>query len=229
MGVTTTLAAASGAVAAMLCSLLTTRPLCKAYDVVAPLNGILAGLVSITAGCNHVSPEGSIGIGLVGGVVYSVSSVLLRKMRIDDPIDAFSVHGACGIWGVVAVGPFGLQEYICGDASSTCVTMAGQTAMQLVGVLCIIAWTGVTSTILFGLLKAANMLRASKEAEIRGRDLDHHMGYTGILRYEDELELTKIGLDVVASSEEHGMQIELSSMPQHMREEEQKKEAHSTV
>merc|ERR1712187_865948 len=197
MGVTTTLAAASGAVAAMLCSLLTTRPLCKAYDVVAPLNGILAGLVSITAGCNVVSPEGSIGIGLVGGVVYAVSSALLRKMRIDDPIDAFSVHGACGIWGVIAVGPFGIQEFICGDAASNCITMPGQTLMQIVGVLVIIAWTGITSTILFGLLNVYTLLRASQETELHGLDLDHHMGYTGVLRQKQEKESTTGELDVV--------------------------------
>merc|ERR1712187_306842 len=177
MGVTTTLAAASGAVAAMLCSLLTTRPLCKAYDVVAPLNGILAGLVSITAGCNVVSPEGSIGIGLVGGVVYAVSSALLRKMRIDDPIDAFSVHGACGIWGVIAVGPFGVNKYICGEAESNCITMAGQTGMQIVGVCFIILWTSVTSILLFGLLRVFKLLRASEDSEIHGLDQDHHMGY----------------------------------------------------
>merc|ERR1712139_107612 len=107
----------------------------KNYDVMAPLNGVLAGLVSITAGCNVVSPEGSLGIGLIGGIVYCLSSMLLRLMRIDDPIDAFSVHGACGIWGVIAVGPFGVKEYICSD-DSECVTIVGQTAMQLVGVLC---------------------------------------------------------------------------------------------
>merc|ERR1712032_804100 len=102
----------------------------------------------------------------------------------------------------------------------------GQTAMQVVGVLCIILWTTVTSTILFGLLKAGNLLRASHEAEIRGLDLDHHMGYTGILRYEQELELTNMGTyveDVVVTSEEHGMEVELATMPQHMRYEEQKK------
>ena len=84
----------------------------------APLNGILSALVSITAGCNVVSPEGSLVIGVIGGVVYSLSSVLLRKLRIDDPLDAFSVHGACGMWGVIAVGFFGVQKHICGEADS---------------------------------------------------------------------------------------------------------------
>merc|ERR1712151_1197651 len=139
--------------------------------------------------------EGSIGIGLIGGLVYSISSHLLKKMRIDDPLDAFSVHGACGIWGVIATGFFGVQEYICGDPASNCVNLAGQTAMQIVGVLCIILWTSVTSIMLFGLLRLGNLLRVSEDAEIRGRDQDHHLGYTGILRYEEELELTKLDIE----------------------------------
>merc|ERR1712151_365239 len=147
--------------------------------------------------------EGSIGIGLIGGLVYSISSHLLKKMRIDDPIDAFSVHGACGIWGVVATGFFGVQEYICGDPASTCVNLASQTAMQIVGVLCIILWTSVTSILLFGGLRLGNLLRVSEEAEIRGLDQDHHLGYTGILRYAEEVELTKLGSDMEDGSVSH--------------------------
>merc|ERR1712151_755873 len=189
--VTTTLAAAAGAIAAMIFSLLATKPACRSYDVIAPLNGVLAGLVSITAGCNVVSPGGSIGIGFIGGIVFSVSSVTLRILRIDDPLDAFSVHGACGIWGVVAVGFFGVREYICGSADSNCITIPGQTAMQIVGVLLIIAWTAVTSAIMFGLLRLGKVLRVDADSEILGLDLDHHLGYTGILRYEQEWKSTK--------------------------------------
>merc|ERR1712151_535067 len=188
--VTTTLAAASGAITVMIIQLLATRPVCKGYDVMAPLNGILSGLVSITAGCNAVTPEGSLGIGVIGGFVYSFSSFLLRRLRIDDPLDAFSVHGACGIWGVIAVGFFGVQEYICGEANSNCITMAGQTGMQIVGVCFIILWTSVTSILIFGLLKVFKLLRASEDSEIHGLDQDHHMGYTGVLRYLQEVEAT---------------------------------------
>lgn len=188
--VTTTLSAAAGAVTVMIIQLLTTRPVCKEYDVMAPLNGILSGLVSITAGCNVVSPEGSIGIGVIGGLVYSLSSIALQKLRIDDPLDAFSVHGACGIWGVIAVGFFGVQEYICGDPSSDCMTMAGQTGMQIVGTFFIILWTGTTSTLLFAALRLAKLLRVTEVSEVHGLDMDHHMGYTGILRYAQECEST---------------------------------------
>merc|ERR1711934_571179 len=194
--VTTTLAAAAAAITAMIFQLMTTKPAFTNYDVMAPLNGILAGLVSITAGCNAVSPIGSIGIGVIGGIVYSVSSVVLRILRIDDPLDAFSVHGACGIWGVVAVGFFGVREYICGAADSNCITIPGQTAMQIVGVLLIILWTSVTSAILFGMLRLAHMLRVSENTEIIGLDMDHHLGYTGILRYEEELKSTTGEMDI---------------------------------
>lgn len=196
VAVTTTLAAASGAVVSMIISMITTKPRCRNFDVMAPLNGILAGLVSITAGCNVTSPEGSVGIGLIGGGIYCLSSWLLKVMRIDDPIDAFSVHGACGIWGVLAVGIFGVKEYICGD-DSDCVTIGGQLAMQLVGVLCIIGWTAATSTALFAILRFTKLLRASGAAEIQGLDKAHHLGFTGVLRYEDEMKGTTDGLEEV--------------------------------
>merc|ERR1712151_504817 len=150
------------------------------YDVMAPLNGSLAGLVSITAGCNVVTPQGALGIGFIGGLVYSLSSFLLKQMRIDDPIDAFAVHGACGI---------------CGDPDSDCVDLGSQTAMQIVGVLCIILWTSFTSVLLFGGLRLCKLLRVSEEAEIRGLHQDHHMGYTGVLRYAEEIEATELDIE----------------------------------
>jgi len=194
--VTTTLAAAAAAITAMIFQLMTTKPAFTNYDVMAPLNGILAGLVSITAGCNVVSPIGSIGIGVIGAIVYSMSSGILKRLRIDDPLDAFSVHGACGIWGVVAVGFFGVREYVCGSADSNCITIPGQTAMQIVGVLLIILWTSVTSTVLFAILKLTRLLRSSEDSEVIGLDMDHHLGYTGILRYRQEKELTTGEMDI---------------------------------
>ena len=186
--VTTTLAAASGALMAMTFSLIANRRPCRNFDVIAPLNGVLAGLVSITAGCAVVTPEGSIGIGLVGGLVYSLSSWLMQILRIDDPLDAFSVHGSCGIWGVIATGFFYHQDYICPDTTVPCTVYRGsQTAMQIVGVLLIIVWTAATSAVMFGMLRLGGLLRVDEESEIRGLDFDHHMGYTGILRYDLEL------------------------------------------
>jgi len=205
--VTTTLAAAAGAISAMIYSMTATKPRCKQYDVMAPLNGILAGLVSITAGCAVVTPQGALGIGFLGGLLYSFSSWLLKTMRIDDPLDAFSVHGACGIWGVIATGFFGVRGYICADPTKECFTMAGQTSMQIVGVFFIILWTSATSAVLFGLLRIGNLLRVKRDVEIHGLDMDHHLGYTGILRYEQEMQSTVDGMEIEEGS------ISISNLP----------------
>merc|ERR1739845_102888 len=79
----------------------------KLLDVTGFCNGILAGLVSITAGCAFVKPWESAIIGFIGGFVYVTSSFLVKRAKIDDVVDAFSVHGACGLWGIVALGFFG--------------------------------------------------------------------------------------------------------------------------
>lgn len=76
------------------------------YDVQSLCNGLLGGLVSITGVCNDCDPWASFVIGLIGGLVYSGSCKLFKKLYVDDPIDASSVHGFCGIWGVLAVGIF---------------------------------------------------------------------------------------------------------------------------
>ena len=71
------------------------------------LNGILAGLVSITAGADSVSVWSSVNIGFIAGVIVVISVIVLDKIKIDDPVGAISVHGVCGVWGTVAVGLFG--------------------------------------------------------------------------------------------------------------------------
>jgi len=187
--VTTTLAAASGAITAMAFSMLTTHPVCQTFDVIAPLNGVLAGLVSITAGCAAVTPQGAVGIGLAGGIVFSVSSMILKALRIDDPLDAFSVHGACGTWGVIATGLFYHEKYVV--CTGCTVNRGAQIGMQIVGVIFIILWTSVTSIMMFGFLRLGGVLRVDDECELKGLDLDHHMGYTGLLRYKEEMALIR--------------------------------------
>ncbi|MBD3274279.1 MAG: ammonium transporter, partial [Candidatus Marinimicrobia bacterium] len=103
IAVNTTLAAAAGAVAAML----TAWFKFKKPDATLSLNGALAGLVGITAGCANVSPGSSIIIGLIAGFIVVYSIVLLdQKFKIDDPVGAVSVHGVCGAWGTLAAGLF---------------------------------------------------------------------------------------------------------------------------
>merc|ERR1712193_354149 len=78
----------------------------RKYDLSALCNGILGGLVSITAGCSNVESGSAVLIGIVGGFIYCASSALMQKLKVDDPVDAFSVHGACGIWGCIAAALF---------------------------------------------------------------------------------------------------------------------------
>merc|ERR1711939_667765 len=79
----------------------------KRLDVGGFCNGILAGLVAIIAGCAFVRPWEALVIGLIGGAVYQGASMLMQKLKIDDVVDAFAVHGATGFWGLVALGFFG--------------------------------------------------------------------------------------------------------------------------
>lgn len=190
--VTTTLSAASAAITVMICSLVSSN--CRTFDLMAPLNGVLAGLVSITAPCNVVSPEGAVGIGIIGGIVYFCGSKVVKLLRIDDPLDAFAVHGLCGAWGVLSVGPFAIVKYVCGSADSDCMDNGSQSLMQLVGCLLIMVWTVGTSLIAFMILRVTGQLRVTEEDEVRGMDALHHAGYTGILRLKEEMASTEAAI-----------------------------------
>merc|ERR1719456_1410180 len=107
VAVNTTLAAASGGVSAMFLRRFVLAP--KAWNVTYVCGGILGGLVSITAGCGNIHPRATILVGIIGGCVYCGASELLQKLKIDDPVEAFPVHGACGIWGVLAVPAFDIS------------------------------------------------------------------------------------------------------------------------
>ncbi len=151
----TTLAAAAGAVAAMIAALLFQS---KKPDLGMTLNGALAGLVGITANCDSVTNIVAIFIGLVAGILVVLGVLLLEKLKIDDTVGAWPVHGLCGIWGGLATGIFG-----------------GYALMpQIIGAVVIPAWAFVT---MFGLcyaMKAVGILRVSMEEEIEGLDLTEH-------------------------------------------------------
>merc|ERR1719169_105840 len=138
----------------------------KCFDVMAICNGILGGLVSITAPCGSVEPGESIVIGLIGAFVYQGASMLMVKLKIDDPLDAFAVHGACGFWGVMAAGLFGEGNgaFYGGD----------QLGVQIVAALLIFVWVGVPSLLLCVALKKGGMLRVSDEIQEDGMDLHEH-------------------------------------------------------
>lgn len=172
--VTTTLSAVSGG--------LSTAAIAKVvddkWDLGQMCNGILAGLVSITAGCSVVESWASILIGFIGGAIYFAASRTLVKLQIDDPLDAFAVHGACGAWGCIAVGLFCSSDYTYNLEGHEGLFYGGGTLLgvQILGVLTEVCWVAGTSSILFFTLSMLGHLRVSEEEEDRGLDLSEHEG-----------------------------------------------------
>jgi Amt family ammonium transporter len=155
--VTTCLAAAAGGIGAMIAyAFLSPKP-----DLSMALNGILAGLVGITAGADVMTPGFAVLIGLIAGGIVVYSVILFDKIKIDDPVGAISVHLVCGIWGTLAVGLFS------SNPEHSFVT-------QLIGVLAYGAFTVVCAAGLFFAIKATMGLRVSPEEELEGLDLGEH-------------------------------------------------------
>ena len=148
------------------------------YDLGLLCNGILAGLVSITAGCDGVTDYGACIIGIIGGLIYKASSDLLQKLKIDDPIDAFPVHGMCGIWGVLAVGFFNKDNGIFYGGNGKLL------GWQIAGVLAIIGWAGLFTFLTTYGLNYFNLLRISETEERKGADISKHGGYAYNIREE---------------------------------------------
>jgi Amt family ammonium transporter len=161
---TTSLAACAGGVASILASWL----IIKKLDVTMALNGILAGLVGITAGADTVGEESSVLIGAIAGVIVVVSILAFDKIKIDDPVGAISVHGVCGVWGTLAVGIFSF------DPGHNFVT-------QLIGTAAIGAFGFAFSFVVFYAFKLAFGVRVGIEEETVGLDLSEHgmAAYTG--------------------------------------------------
>lgn len=166
VAVTTTIAASTSCLSTAVMS----RIFDKHFDVSLSFNGVLAGLVSITAGCAVMQPWAALVTGLLGGVVYYGFHKMLIALKVDDPLDASSVHGACGVWGVLAVGFFS-------DSALSGVDSRGYLiAAQLVGILCIVGWTAVNSAIVFAILKYTPIgLRVTTGHEGLGMDFTEHM------------------------------------------------------
>ncbi len=164
IAITTNLAAATGAILAMITAwLILGKP-----DAGMALNGALGGLVAITAGCASVTPESAAIIGALGGIVVVLSVLLFEKLRIDDPVGAISVHGTCGALGTILVGFF--------DSSSGVFAGGGFALLgaQVIGVLAVFVWCLVTGFILFYGIKAVTGLRVTEEEEQAGLDYEEH-------------------------------------------------------
>ena len=144
-------------------------------DVSMCLNGSLAGLVGVTAGCDAVDALGSAIIGIVSGIlVVVVVEVLDLKLHIDDPVGAVGVHLANGVWGTLAVGLLANPDAPAGLEGLFYTGSFKLLAIQTLGILAILAWTVVTMTLTFFIIKKTVGLRVSKEEEIKGLDSTEH-------------------------------------------------------
>lgn len=151
---TTALAAAAGGVSSILTSFI----VLKKPDLSMALNGLLAGLVSITAGADSVEPWAAVLMGAVGGVIVVFSILFFDKIKIDDPVGAISVHGVCGIWGTLAVAFFGGASFV----------------SQLIGVVGVYAFAFIFSFAVFYVIKLVMGVRVSEEEEHEGLDVAEH-------------------------------------------------------
>lgn len=165
IAVNTTLAAAAGGVVAMF----TTWFLFKKPELSMTLNGILGGLVGITANANMVTNFDSIIIGGIAGLVVVGGVRLLDLLKIDDPVGAFPVHGLAGVWGGLATGIFGVAL-----DDNGAITGSWPFVPQLIGSIVVPLWAFVTMFILFYIMKMVNFLRVPRDEELKGLDITEH-------------------------------------------------------
>ncbi|RMB56320.1 ammonium transporter [Dokdonia sinensis] len=163
--VTTCLAAAAGGVVAALASTI----MYKNLDLTMFLNGILGGLVAITAGADQMSAMDAIFVGSIGGLLIVLAVAFVDKIKLDDPVGAIAVHLICGIWGTLAVGMFGALKGV------------DQFLSQLIGIASYAAICIVTSFLIFFVLKKTMGIRVSETEELEGLDAHEH----GMSAYPD--------------------------------------------
>ena len=156
--VTTCLAAAAGGISSSVVSNL----LYKNYDLTMFMNGVLGGLVGITAGADQMSPTDAILIGIIAGIIIVFGIAFIDRLKLDDPVGAIAVHLICGIWGTIAVGIFGAMS------------SPEQLIIQLIGVGIIGAFSAISAFIILIIIKKTLGLRVDKEEELKGLDLSEH-------------------------------------------------------
>ena len=165
----TNLAAAAGDLGALITSWF----YLKKSNLSMSLNGTLAGLVSITAGCGNMTAGGAVMAGLIGGIIVVFSIEFIeKKLKIDDAIGAVSVHGVAGFWGTIVIGLWGVD----GDTGIGLFNGGGasQFVAQLTGAVAYMVWAIVLSLVVFSILKYTIGLRVTEEEEIRGLDISEH-------------------------------------------------------
>ncbi|MDX1639534.1 MAG: ammonium transporter, partial [Balneolaceae bacterium] len=161
----TFLAAAAGATFSMIVTWLKDgKP-----DAPMTINGVLAGLVGITAGCANLSPGSAIIAGAIAGIIMVYSSEWLETF-VDDPVGAIAVHGVCGAWGTLAAGLFDTTAGLWGTQGFD----PSIIGVQLLGIAAAFVWTFVVSYVLFSIIKSTVGLRVNGELEAKGLDLHEH-------------------------------------------------------
>ncbi len=168
--INTAVAAAAGAIVAMIVAWIKFgKP-----DVSISFNGVLAGLVGITAPCAVVTPLAAIGIGAIAGVIVVFGLLLWDRLQIDDPVGAISVHGLCGIWGTLAVGLWGLEGL--GAPADGLFVGGGLSVLgiQALGTIACLGFVAVTMWVTFKVIDVTLGLRVSRDAELRGLDVREH-------------------------------------------------------
>ena len=214
VAVTTTLSAASCALASFTYAYIKSDM--TEYNLPSVMNGILGGLVSITAGCATVEPWAACVIGIIGAFVYHGCSQLMLKLNIDDVVDAVAVHGACGMWGVIAASIFSQGDLICEYSAALCEGSEGYRStvegiiyggdgkllgVALLQIISIVAWVGSTMTVTFLVADAFGMLRVTEKEEEWGMDSSHHGGM------DDEAE-NSLGIDDLIKMKEDGRKLD---------------------
>jgi ammonium transporter, Amt family len=157
--VTTSIAAAAGCIGAFVMS----KIMFGSYDLSMALNGILGGLVGITASADGVSVPSALIIGFIAGIIIPLSVTAFDKMKIDDPVGATSVHLVCGIWGTIAVALFGNYD-----------EGVGTLGVQLLGIAAIGVFTFAFAFLVFFILKVTVGIRVDEDEEVKGLDLGEH-------------------------------------------------------
>ena len=165
----TCIAGSMGAVTVLLFTYLDTR----ATDIAMGCNGALAGFVAISAPCAYVAPWAAVVIGFLGGLLmlYSVR-VIEFKFKVDDPLGAVSVHGANGLWGLLAVGIFADGSY--GNVSGAITGNFGQLFAQFIACITAIVWAGSLACLMYFVLKKTVGIRVSRDVELVGLDISSH-------------------------------------------------------
>jgi Amt family ammonium transporter len=187
----TTIAAAAGGITVFTVKFV----VLKKYDVLGFCNGILAGLVSVTAGCGNIECGSAFVIGVTGGFVYFGAAKMLKKLQIDDPLDAFPIHGCCGAWGTLAAALFdwggpqsgfnhangwnGFDCYQDGNGNCKQGAWSAQLAANVVQIISIAVWVGGMSAIVFIPMRHFGLLRADDDLQMKGMDPVKHSPMRG--------------------------------------------------